>query len=267
LAQEVLSLREAYLVEIAGLLHDIGKVGVPDSILLKPGALSDDEWKIMGRHDRIGVEIINSSFKCPALTDIVANHHAWYDGGENSSGDLPTGDDIPIGARIVSIADAFDAMVSDRPYRKGVCIDRALEELRACAGTQFDPKLVELFCGLMQARKAELELPSGDVSQNTMLSIGQQIERIVEMLEDDNRESFVALTDRLRSTAEQANLDKIAEAASQASQRAEQDADLSQMVADTHELLDVCRSIHTALDTNADVERENVQPMPNSSQQ
>ncbi len=139
LAQRLLGPKEVYVIEIAGLLHDIEKIGVPDAILLKPGRLDEEEWKIMDRHDRFGIEIINKSFKHKELTEIVRCHYNRFDG--RGIGGLH-GEEIPIGARILTIADSFDAMISDRPYRKGMPIQDALNELCRCAGTQFDPNLI-----------------------------------------------------------------------------------------------------------------------------
>src|SRR5690606_18751322 len=125
------------------LLHDIGKIGIPDSILLKAGSLTDDEWKIMRLHDRMGVDMIRSSFDCDELAQFVEMHHAWY-GGSPENPSAPRGEQIPLEARILAIADAYDAMVSDRVYRPGMSRDEAFAELRRCAGRQFDPNLVEI---------------------------------------------------------------------------------------------------------------------------
>ena len=151
MAEGIVSASECYVIEIGALLHDIGKIGVPDNILLKPGSLTPEEWQVMEKHDRIGVEIIRASFSSELLSAIVENHHAFFGGGARHKG-LPTGLDIPIGARMLSIADAYDAMVSDRVYREGRPPAEAFEELRRCAGTQFDPELVERFIGLMEDR-------------------------------------------------------------------------------------------------------------------
>ena len=158
---------ECLVLEVAGQLHDIGKLGVPDSVLLKPGPLTDEEWHIMRRHDEIGVQIISLAFSCDELTEIVRSHHAWY-GGHPRESDLPVGEDIPLGARILSIADAFSAMTSDRPYRKAATHEEAFAELRRCSGTQFDGELVERVIEIVTARdrarnqgKPELALPHG----------------------------------------------------------------------------------------------------------
>ncbi|MCA9264859.1 MAG: diguanylate cyclase [Planctomycetales bacterium] len=128
-ARGLMAVKDAYFLEIAALLHDIGKIGVPDAILLKPGPLTKDEWEIMQMHDRIGVEIVEASFSQKQMVDIVRYHHATFKASPHLP-HLPAGTDIPLGARIVTIADAYDAMVSDRVYRKGRTPEAAFQELR-----------------------------------------------------------------------------------------------------------------------------------------
>jgi diguanylate cyclase (GGDEF)-like protein/PAS domain S-box-containing protein/putative nucleotidyltransferase with HDIG domain len=118
-AAGLLDATESYVLEVAALLHDVGKIGVPDEVLLKPGPLTADERELMVRHDRIGAEIIASAFECRPLSDIISTHHSHYGGAESEMG-LPVGEDIPLGARILAIADCYDAMVSDRVYRRAV---------------------------------------------------------------------------------------------------------------------------------------------------
>ena len=241
LAQQVLGPRDTHVVEIAALLHDIGKIGIPDSILLKPGKLTADEWKQMERHDHIGIEIIKSSFKHEGLTSIIRNHHAKYDG--TGAGGL-AGNEIPIGARILTIADSFDAMVSDRPYRKGMPVADAIEELRRCAGTQFDPTLVEMFVGLIEEGAAPL--PSGDKanhSNDVILNIGEQVVSLVEAADVGDSKAFVALAERLRQTAEQANVQTVATAASKAIEVVDENAEFEKLVEESFELLAVCQSL------------------------
>lgn len=133
-------------VRVASLLHDIGKVGVPDEILEKPGPLSSDEWHSVVQHPRIGQEILNRVAAVKDAAAIILHHHERYSGHGYPHG--LRGADIPLGARIVAIADAYDAMLSDRPYRQAIGHEAAVAELRSQAGTQFDPELVELFCSL-----------------------------------------------------------------------------------------------------------------------
>jgi len=123
--------------------HDIGKVGIPDRILLKPGALSEDEMAEMRRHSEIGHRIAQSSTDLLPVADWVLKHQEWWNGKGYPLG--IAGEEIPVECRILSIADAYDAMTSDRPYRKAMSHAAAVAELRRCSGTQFDPSLVEVF--------------------------------------------------------------------------------------------------------------------------
>jgi len=124
-------------------LHDIGKIGVPDAILNKPGRLTDDERKKMNSHPKLGYKIIHGIdlFK-PAIPYIIA-HHEWYDGSGYPKG--LKGDDIPIEGRLLAVADTFDAIMSDRPYRKGGSLLKAISELLKFSGRQFDPEIVAVF--------------------------------------------------------------------------------------------------------------------------
>ncbi|QDS87626.1 Cyclic di-GMP phosphodiesterase response regulator RpfG [Rosistilla ulvae] len=247
LAQRVLSPREVYVVEIAALLHDIGKIGVPDAILLKPGPLTKEEWMQMERHDRIGVEIINKSFKHPRLTDIVRYHHVRFDGSGGNPGD-PVGDAIPIGARILTIVDSFDAMISDRPYRKGMSIADAIAELRRCSGTQFDPELVQIFVEVLEARGATQQIDSQESMSNEMiLSIGEQVECLIDAADAGDRKTFVALVERLRLTAEHSHVESLSQAARNAIAVVNEDEQLQNLVEQSFELLTVCRSMRSKI--------------------
>jgi len=138
----------------AAFLHDIGKMAIPDSILRKPGPLDEDEKQIMRTHCEFGYNMLT---RIPFLRDaaeIVLAHQEFFDGTGYPRG--LHGDQIPLGARIFSIADALDAMISDRPYRRALPISHAREEIRRCAGTQFDPKLVEVFLEIPEENWLEL---------------------------------------------------------------------------------------------------------------
>jgi putative nucleotidyltransferase with HDIG domain len=128
------------------LLHDVGKIGVPDSILLKPAKLNEEEWVEMRKHPQIGYNILRSiEFLSPAA-EIVLCHQERWDGRGYPNG--LAGTDIPFGARIFAIVDTLDAMTSDRPYRKALSFETALNEIRACSGTQFDPRITEVFLSM-----------------------------------------------------------------------------------------------------------------------
>jgi two-component system cell cycle response regulator len=149
LAQEVarqLGIPEEELPEIVNgaELHDVGKIAIPKSILHKPGALDDEEWDYMKRHTLIGERFLLSVPALRAVGRLVRSSHERCDGDGYPDG--LAGEDIPLGARIISVCDAYDAMVTDRPYSRGTERASGLEELQRCAGSQFDPRVVEAFC-------------------------------------------------------------------------------------------------------------------------
>ena len=153
------SKEELLVLEQAALLHDIGKIGIPDHILHKPGPLSASEWELMKQHPNIGQEILEHIQVLHLEQNTVRHHHERYDGKGYPTG--LKGEEIPVYARILNIADSFHAMVSDRPYRKALPIERAVEELQKNRGTQFDPQLVDVFVkglkeeGLYPSEKGE----------------------------------------------------------------------------------------------------------------
>jgi len=128
------------------LMHDIGKIGVPDAILNKPGPLSEDEWVQMRRHSSLGVDILEGIMFFQGAIDIVGASHEQYDGSGYPHG--LKGEEIPLGARIFAVVDALDAITSDRPYRKAQSFDVALKEIKSKRGTQFDPKVVDAYLAI-----------------------------------------------------------------------------------------------------------------------
>ena len=140
------------------LLHDIGKIGVPDAILLKPGRLDEAEWREMRKHPQIGYDILRSIDFLAASAEMVLAHQERYDGGGYPRG--LAGEKIPVGARIFAIADTYDAMTSDRPYRNALSGETAREEILRHAGTQFDPRCADAFLSMSRAELAELARPT-----------------------------------------------------------------------------------------------------------
>ncbi|TNF08800.1 MAG: diguanylate cyclase [Bacillota bacterium] len=124
-------------------LHDIGKIAIDDAVLNKPGKLTQEEWEQIKRHPEIGYRILSSTPEYAEIAQDILCHHERYDGNGYPRG--LKGDEIPIRARIISLADAYDAMISDRPYRKALTHEEAIEEIIRCSGTQFDPKIVDIF--------------------------------------------------------------------------------------------------------------------------
>jgi len=150
--------KQVELVRKAGLLHDIGKLGVSESILLKPDRLTPAEHNIVKQHSLLGAELMENSRSLQELTPIIRHHHEHYDG--HGYPDRLRGADTPIEARILAVADAVEAMASDRPYRHGMTDQEILDELNRYAGTQFDPKVVKAFIQIARSEKDPLIINS-----------------------------------------------------------------------------------------------------------
>lgn len=135
-------------IHIAGLFHDVGKIGIPDSILLKNGSLTKEEFMTIKGHPAEGERIIVSYAPFKNLLNIVRGHHERYDGTGYPDG--KAGNDICLGARIIAVADSFDAMMSNRTYRRGLGFDKTMDELVKGKGTQFDPAIVDAFLKLVE---------------------------------------------------------------------------------------------------------------------
>jgi putative nucleotidyltransferase with HDIG domain len=130
-------------LRLGALLHDIGKIGLPDSVLRKNGPLTENEWRQMRLHPRTGFTILQGIEFLGAPSQIVVCHHEHYDGSGYPLGQK--GEEIPVAARIFAVADAFDAITSDRAYRSAQSMAAAVAEVERCSGTQFDPQVVEAF--------------------------------------------------------------------------------------------------------------------------
>jgi HD-GYP domain-containing protein (c-di-GMP phosphodiesterase class II) len=128
-------------------LHDIGKIAIPDDILMKKGKLTRKEWGIVKRHPEIGFNITASSPQLVPIADAVLSHHEWWDGSGYPRG--LKGEDIPLVSRIISIVDSYDVMTHNRCYQKAISKKKAMKELERYAGIQFDPSLVKIFLQIL----------------------------------------------------------------------------------------------------------------------
>ncbi len=147
----------------SGVLHDVGKIGIKDEVLLKTQALSNEEMEIMKQHPAIGQAIVKPVRSLAKLGDLVRYHHEKYDGSGYPDG--LKGDAIPMGARILTVADTWDAMVTDRPYRKRLSLEDAKGELKRHAGKQFDPQVVDAFLRFIEEREARRAAGHTDVGE------------------------------------------------------------------------------------------------------
>jgi diguanylate cyclase (GGDEF)-like protein/putative nucleotidyltransferase with HDIG domain len=148
-----LSEKNQSILRRAGWVHDVGKIAVPDGVLLKPGPLNEDEWKVIHEHVKFSVTILRGIAHLADIVPAVAAHHEWVDGRGYPRG--LKGRRIPMTARVLSVADAYSAMTNDRPYRLAMSREQAVEELRRGAGTQFDPRVVEAFVQVLEAEARE----------------------------------------------------------------------------------------------------------------
>jgi len=169
--------RQIEQIELAGLLHDIGKIGVEDRILMKPQRLEKDEQDLMRRHPIYGASILEPSAALRPLVPIVLHHHENFDGTGYPEG--LKGEEIPLGSRIIIVADAYEAMTSDRIYRKAIGHDRAMEQLSKYKGVQFDPKIVRALEHVVQRRGSDAfevsELPP--INYETLAELRRRLAR------------------------------------------------------------------------------------------
>ena len=135
-------------IRLGAVLHDIGKVGIPEPILNKSGPLNPEEWETMKSHVAFGAKILEPLTPLARIREMVHHHHEYFDGSGYPHS--LKGEQIPLGARIIAVADAYDTITSDRTYKKGRSAADALAELERCANAQFDARIVEIFVGVMQ---------------------------------------------------------------------------------------------------------------------
>jgi putative two-component system response regulator len=157
-----LGIREQQHVRMAGFLHDVGKLGVPTELIVRPGALAPDERRSVERHPVIGADLLDPLGLPSEVNSAVRHHHEWWDGRGYPDGLY--GEQIPIAARIISVADAYDAMSSDRPYRRALETSEVIRELRRFAGVQFDPELTKEFLVLVETSDVELQMVADAVA-------------------------------------------------------------------------------------------------------
>jgi len=149
-----LSREEQEKIKLAARLHDIGKISIPDGILNKPAPLSKEEYAEIKKHSALGADLFSNIKSLKEVSKIIRHHHEWYNGEGYPDG--LAGEEIPLGSRIISVADAYQAMTSDRPYRKAFSKEKAIAELERGAGSQFDPKIVRIFIGILLGERENL---------------------------------------------------------------------------------------------------------------
>jgi putative nucleotidyltransferase with HDIG domain len=158
LGQELgLSVRELDALRFGSLFHDIGKIAIPDVLLTKPDRLTEEEYELMKRHSAEGARIVSKFGRLRESVPIIRHHHERWDG--RGYPDSLAGEDIPLAAAVAGLADAWDAMTIERPYQRALSVEEALEEVRACRGTQFVPVVVDAFFVAVRKRPADFGIP------------------------------------------------------------------------------------------------------------
>ena len=240
-SEGLLAAKDCYLLETAGLLHDIGKIGVPDSILLKTTELTPDEMAEMRKHVRLGIELTHTSFANDKLNSILAHYRTTHT--ERIQKEL----NVSLSSRILAIADAYDSMTHDKKYRAKRTQKEAFAELRRCAGTQFDPEIVERFIQVVKSERTIAIERETAVSKEAALSIGLQIERLAEALDNQDREGIGTIALQLTETANQFGVHSVADKAIEIGREIELDGELYDLIRCTTELMDLCRSSQRSL--------------------
>ncbi len=245
---------ELYELEIAALLHDVGKIGVPDAILKKTGALSAEEWQVMRWSDEIGIEIIRAAFASEKITAFIRCHYLRSDGPpSNSLIDLEHV--IPLGARVLTVCDAFDAMINQRPYRNAMSRDDALTELYRGSDEQFDPLIVRTLERVLadesNAKSSQGDPVPSEPPAPAPLEMGAFVEHLSSAIAAGDVFQLREIARQVEAAATQHNIDWVVKAAHRLEMSIENnEASLSQLVGLANEIIDLCRSSRTQIVEN-----------------
>ncbi|WP_437185670.1 diguanylate cyclase [Planctomicrobium sp. SH668] len=244
--QPILSQSNCYVLEMAALLHDIGKIGIPDSTLQKADKLTTEDWDTLRSCERISVEIIRTSFATPELTEIVENAIRPF------SATIESGIQIPLGARILAVADAYDSMVNHKIYRSAMSHQQAVAELQRCAGEQFDPEIVEQFVEFMTSQP-QTPIPHLQVPLEAALAFGIELERLAEAVDLQDVEELKLIAGQICNTANRVGAIEISAKAMELEQIAITGRDILGCLCCANELLTYCRATQAAfLNTKID---------------
>ena len=211
-ARGIMNQVDSYILEVAALLHDIGKISVPDEILTKHGKLTDEEQKLLNFHLRMGVETVSTSFNSSELIGIMKYSSAWYQGTPGQP-DIPTGDNIPIRSRIIAVASAYDNLITDSVYSEGITPEQAIEALREKAGSQFDPMIVERIAEVITARAQERAHELPDEADIKALRIGLELEKLICAVEEEDILLMSKIAESLAKDAANLEVRNISESA------------------------------------------------------
>ncbi len=243
IARDIMDNVDLYVLEVAALLHDIGKIGVPDSILTKTTDLTSQELTTVNYHLQRGADIMEHAFHSSELTIIIKYIYAWYSGTPGRS-DLPTGENIPLRSRIIFAATAYDSITTDSVYREGKSPKEAIEEMKENSPAQFDPWVVSRIEEIITARQEERQYMIPNADEIKALKIGLEIEKLICAAEAED----IALMSMLAATLakEAANLDipEVAYPAAVLNENIENGKKLSELITSINEIIYECNK-HT----------------------
>lgn len=249
IGRNLLTKRNLYRLEICALLHDIGKIGVPDAILHKPDKLTEAEWEVMRRHDEISVEIIRSSFASEEVAEIIQSHRREFS-SDPSGGEGRGSGSIPLESRIIAVCDAFDSMIYDHVYRRGVSTEEAIRELQRCSPGQFDPDVVELLADYVESATFQntwlAKVADSKTSKNDDLE--QHLNSLSEAIEAEDVEKIRNIVDLLKLDAEHAESSVISAATQRLNEAITvRNAEFDQIIELANEVMDLCGSTRNSV--------------------
>jgi hypothetical protein len=214
-------------------LHDVGKLGAPDTLLNKDGALEEGDWALMRTHERYGLEVVRAAFACEPLNQVLQTFRCWFN-GHPAQPDAPRGESIPIEARILALAEAYDSLTTDRPGRPALKPDKALGKLASAAGSQFDPALIEP----LRQWVADHGLGSRRSLTEERLRLSSMLEQLSAAVDAGDRATVTTKVAELRAAAEAAGLTEVAKSAQRfqraLARRVEWDRVIERMLMLTH---------------------------------
>ena len=245
IGEQMMNKRELYRLEVSALLHDIGKIGVPDAVLHKPGKLTPDEWKLMKKHDAIGVEIVLSAFASSEIASVINSHHYCYSARSESMQSPSPSEPIPLAARILTVCDAFDSMTNDQCYRAGVSDLEALEEIVKHSPAQFDPEVVTKLVAHIQAGNHR-STTAVDVLPSTQsaLAISKHIEDLYTAIAEEDVTRLQEVVGELKQNTSEAGA--FFNAANRLDDAIGED-DLEKVLLLAKEVMDVCRATRSTI--------------------
>ncbi len=239
IARDIMDHIDLYILEVAALLHDIGKIGVPDSILTKSTELSKTELATINYHMKNGAKILENAFHSSELTGIIKYNGAWF-GGTPGYEELPVGENIPLRSRIIYVATAYDSMITDSVYRQSKTPQEAIAELKENSPKQFDPWVVSRLEEIISARREERAYMIPDEEDIKALRIGLEIEKLICAAEAEDIAMMSTLASSLANDATKLDIPEVAYPAAVLSEGIEKGKRLSELLQLVNELISEC---------------------------